>query len=199
MKTTEQLRARVEGFSPGEPFSSAQLLPLGTRAAVDQCLSRLVRAGVITRVSRGVYVKPKLNRYVGAVAPDTAEVVKAKLSQNETIQVHGAEAARQMQLSTQVPTQPVFYTQGSNREFRVGGLRVKLKHVSPRKLVLAGRPAGIAFSALWYVGKENVTSSVIEKVKQKLPAEEFRILSESKRAMPAWMADAFHRYERASR
>jgi hypothetical protein len=199
MTITEQVRTRVEGLPVGEPFSSTQLLPLGTRAAVDQCLSRLVKAGAITRVSRGVYIKPKLNRYVGAVAPETVEVVKAKLSPNETVQVHGAEAARQMQLSTQVPTQPVFYTQGSNREFRVGGLKVKLKHVSPRKLVLGARPAGVAFSALWYVGKKNVNHSVIAKVKQKLPPEEFRILSESKWAMPVWMADAFHRYEHASK
>jgi hypothetical protein len=199
MKITEQVRAKVESVPTGEPFSSSQLLALGTRAAVDQCLSRFVKAGVITRVSRGVYVKPKLNRYVGAVAPETAEVVKAKVSQNEIVQVHGAEAARQMQLSTQVPTQPVFYTQGSSREFWVGRLKVKLKHVSPRKLVLAGRPAGVAFSALWYVGKANVTPAVIEKIKQKLSTEEFRVLSETKWAMPAWMADAFHKYEHTSR
>jgi Family of unknown function (DUF6088) len=196
---TEQIKNKIEGLPIGKPFSNAQLLSFGTRAAVDQCLSRLVKAGTITRVSRGVYVKPKLNRYVGAVVPELMEVVKAKLPQNEIFQIHGAEAARQMQLSTQVPTQPVFYTQGSNREFQVGGLKVKLKHVSPRKLVLGPRPAGVAFSALWYLGKQNVTRSVIAKVKQKLPPEEFRVLSESKWAMPAWMANAFHEYERASK
>jgi hypothetical protein len=199
MTITEQIKNKVEGLPIGEPFSNTQFLSIGTRAAVDQSLSRLVKIGTITRVSRGVYVKPKLNRYVGAVVPAPMEVVKAKLPQNEILQIHGAEAARQMQLSTQVPTQPVFYTQGSNREFRVGGLRVKLRHVSPRKLVLGTRPAGVAFSALWYVGKQNVTPSVIAKVKQKLPPEEFRFLSESKWAMPAWMANAFHQYEHASK
>ena len=124
MRIAEQIRKRVEELPIGKPFSSTQLLQLGTRAAVDQCLARLVKAGAIARVSRGVYVRPKVNRYVGAVAPEPAEVVKAKLPQNEIVYIHGAEAARQMQLSTQVPTQPVFYTQGSNREFRVGGLRV---------------------------------------------------------------------------
>ena len=84
-------------------------------------------------------------------------------------------------------------------EFRIGGLKVKLKHVSPRKLVLGTRPAGVAFSALWYVRKQNLTPSAIEKVKRKLPPGEFRFLSESKWAMPAWMADAFYRHERASK
>jgi hypothetical protein len=199
MTITERVTNKIKGLPIGEPFSSTQLLSFGPRAAVDQCLSRLVKAEAITRVSRGVYVKPKLNRYVGAVAPEPMEVVKAKLPQNEILQIHGAEAARQMQLSTQVPTQPVFYTQGSNREFRIGGLKVKLKHVSPRKLILGTRPAGVAFSALWFVGKQNVTPSVIAKVKQKLPPEEFRFLSESKWAMPAWMANAFYQYEHASK
>jgi hypothetical protein len=199
MTITKQVKNRVEELPVGEPFSSVLLLSLGTRAAVDQSLSRLAKSGMVTRVSRGVYIKPKLNRYVGAVAPEPSEVIKAKLPQNETIQIHGAEAARQMQLSTQVQTQPVFYTQGPSRAFRIGGLRVKLKHVSPRKLVLGARPAGVAFSALWYVGKQNVNPSVIEKVKQRLSPEEFKVLSESKSAMPAWMADAFHRYEYAHR
>jgi hypothetical protein len=195
---TTQVKTTVERLAPGAPFSSTQLLSLGTRAAVDQCLSRLVKHGAITRVSRGVYVKPKVNQYVGAVTPEPMAVIKAKLFENETIQVHGAEAARQMQLSTHVATQPVFYTQGSNREFHIGSLRVKLKHVSPRKLALGVRPAGVALSALWYMGKQNVTPSAIAKIKHRLSPEEFRFLSESKWAMPAWMADAFHRYEHAT-
>lgn len=199
MTITERIKITIEGLPLGEPFSSTQLLSFGTRAAVDQCLSRCVKAGTITRVSRGVYVKPKLNRYVGAVIPAPMEVVKAKLPRNEIFQIHGAEAARQMKLSTQVPAQPVFYTQGSNREFLVGGLKVKLKHVSSRKLALGTRPAGIAFSALWYFGKKNVTPSVIEKIKRNLPPEEFQFLSGSRWAMPAWMANVFDKYERATK
>jgi hypothetical protein len=200
MTITEHVKNAVEELPVGEPLANKELLQIGTRAAVDQCLSRLVKAGVIARVSRGVYVKPRMNRYVGAVTPGTNEIVKAKLqAENETVQIHGAEAARQMQLSTQVPTQPIFYTSGSSREFRVGNQRVKLKHVSPRKLALGTRPAGTALSALWYVGKGNVTPSVITKVRQRLSPEEFKLLSESKSAMPSWMADAFHRYEHSHR
>ena len=42
----------------GVPVTAKELLHLGTRAAVDQTLSRLVRSGSLIRVSRGLYVRP---------------------------------------------------------------------------------------------------------------------------------------------
>jgi hypothetical protein len=196
MTVTDRVKEKVAQMPVGEPFSSRGLLAIGPRAAVDQSLSRLAKSGEIMRVTRGVFVKPKQNQYVGAVIPEPLKIVQAKLAaENEIVQIHGAEAARQFELTTQVPTTPVFYTSGSSRRFRIGNLQVKLKRVSPRKLMLAGTPAGTALSALWYIGKENVSESVIEKIKQKLPAAEFETLKTAKGGMPAWMADAFYRYE----
>lgn len=195
-KVVKCIKEKISQLPIGEPFSSKELVCFGTRAAVDQNLSRLVKTGEVMRVTRGVYVRPKQSKHVGAVTPEPMSVAHAKLlTERETVQVHGAEAARQFGFTTQVPTTPVFCTSGSNRKFRVGNLRVKLKHVSPRKLALAGTPAGNALSALWYVGKENISESLIEKVKEKLPASEFEKLKAAKPIMPAWMADAFYRYE----
>jgi len=136
---------------------------------------------------------------VGAVVPEPQKIIEAKLlAENEKLQVHGAEAARQFELTTQVPMIPVFCTSGSNRQFRVGNLRVKLTHLPPRKLVLAGTPAGAALSALWYIGKRNISTAVIRKIEEKLPPAEFAALRAAIAAMPAWMVDAFYRYEQQS-
>jgi hypothetical protein len=194
------IKERISQLPVGEPFSSKELVGFGTRAAVDQNLSRLVKRGEVMRVTRGVYVRPKQSKYVGAVTPEPLKVAHAKvLTAKESVQVHGAEAARQFGFTTQVPTTPLFYTSGSNRRFRVGNLRVKLKHVSARKLTFAGTPAGNALSALWYVGKENISDGLIEKIKEKLTASEFEKLKAAKSIMPAWMADAFYRYEQQAR
>ena len=80
----------------------------------------------------------------------------------------------------------------------MGSLEVTLKHVSPRKLALAGRPAGTALAALWYLGRHQVTEAVIEQVRRKLPAEEFQALKAAASSQPAWMAAAFRRHERAT-
>ena len=114
------------------------------------------------------------------------------------VQVHGAEAAHQFELTTQVPIQPVFLTSGPSKRIRVGKMEIRLQHVCQRKLALAERPAGLALAALWYMGKNEVTPSLIEKVRQKLSVTEFEALKSVTSAMPSWMSDALFKYVRSA-
>ena len=196
MNTAELIRRRIAEIPLGEPFTPAMFLEFGTRAAIDQTLSRLVKAGTVSRLTRGVFLRPKENRFVGRVLPEPRKVAEiiAKASGRQ-IQVNGAEAARQFGFSTQMPTQAVFMTSGPTKKFRIGKLPVTLKHTSPRKLALAHRQAGVALSALWYLGKAQVTPEVIEAIRSQLPANEFEALKAARASMPAWMANAFYLYE----
>lgn len=197
MKVAKAIRQRIENIPLGEPFTPTAFFEFSTRASVDQTLSRLARAGRITRITRGVYVRTKESRYIGRVMPEPFKIVEAiaKVT-GATVQVHGAEAARRLELSTQVPTQPVFHTSGPSRHFRVGNLEIRLRHTSPRKLALAGQPAGLALAALWYFGKGGLTESVIESIRKKLSSSEFEMLKSAASSMPAWMADVLIRHER---
>lgn len=189
MSTAETIRKRILRVRKGEPFTNTRFLKLGSRASVDKILSRLVEEGVIQRIARGVFVRPKKSRFIGNVMPDVTKVVEIMARDHgETIQVHGAEAARRFKLSTQVPTMPVFYTSGSTRVLKVGNLIVTLKHASRRKLLLAGKRPGLALSALWYLGKNNVNAHVVSSIRKGLTTEEFETLKQTD--MPAWMADA---------
>jgi len=200
MKSNSQIRRRINEVPEGEPFSSAILFGLSTRAAVDQALSRLARTGELERVARGVFVRPKTNRYVGTVPPSPMSVAEAVAkSTGARIGVHGAEALRRLGLSTQVPTQIVFYTSGPSRRVMLRHMPVILRHVALRKLALAGRPAGLALAALWYLGKDGVTADVIAKIAERLPPSELSALRAAKPSMPAWMADAVYRQEQSER
>ena len=195
LSTAALIRERVEGFPAGEPFTSVEFMTSGTRASVDHALSRLAKAGVISRVTRGVYVRPIINKYVGPVVPGPFKIAQTVArSVGARISVNGAEAARRFELSTQMSTQSLFLTSGPTRNIKVGNSRIRLQHTSPRKLALAGRPAGAALSALWYLGRGEVTSGVIEQIRTKLSSEEFRKLQSSTESMPSWMSDAFFRY-----
>ncbi len=186
MTTVQAITSKINKISKGEPFSTRAFQKLGSRAAVDKTLSRLVEQGLIKRVTQGVYVRPKENRFIGSVTPSINKVVKVIAESNgETIQVHGAEAANRFQLSTQTQVQPVYYTSGSSRSFLVGSLKVTMIHASHRKLQLAGKRSGLALSALWYLGKEGVTVHAVKKVCSQLKAEELlEFMSADK---PAWM------------
>ncbi len=195
MSTAQTIRNHVLRVRRGEPFTNTRFLKLGSRSSVDKTLSRLVEEGVILRIARGVFVRPKRSRFIGSVMPDITKVVEVIAKDHgETIQIHGAEAARRFKLSTQVPTTPVFYTSGSTRELKIGNLTVKLKHASHRKLHLAGKRPGLALSALWYLGKNDVDANVVGAIREGLTAEEFETLKHTD--MPDWMAVALERYDK---
>ena len=190
MSTTEAIRAGIRDLPRGKPFTSAHFLKHGARGSVDRALSRLVREGYIQRVSRGVFVRPRTSRFVGTVLPDVLEVVEAIACRTgETVQIHGAEAARRLRLSTQVPTAPVFLTSASSRAIRVGNITVKMIHTSNRRrLQFAGETTGLALCALWYLGKDNVTPETVATIKSVLSPMEFEKLRSAD--MPAWMTKA---------
>ena len=153
----------------------------------------MVLAGLLTKASRGVFVRPQMSRF-GALPLEPFEVAVAK-THGAPVQVHGAEAARRFGLSTQVPVRPVFYTTGRSRTF-TGKTEVRLQHISPRKLVAPGTKVGLAISALWYLGKEEVNNEVFEAIHSKLSEQEWKELKLTAPQMPSWMADAMHRHEK---
>jgi hypothetical protein len=64
---------------------------------------------------------------------------------------------------------------------------------SQRKPQHAGKKSGLALCALWYLGKENVNSEVVRRIKEGLSEEEFETLRYSR--MPAWMSQVFEQCE----
>ena len=130
MSAARTIRGLVLRIRPGETFTNTRFLKpgLGSRASVDKALSRLVSEGVIQRIIRGVFMRPKVSRFVGTVAPDVRKVVEVMAKdRGETIQVQGAEAASRFRLSTQIPMLPVFYTSEPTRNFQIGNLAVHLR------------------------------------------------------------------------
>lgn len=196
MSVAMNIRNQVQSVERGEPFTNSRFLKLGSRHAVDKAISRLVEEGIIERIARGVFFRPKKSRFVDNVIPEVSRVIEViAKSHGETVQVHGAEAVRRFKISTQMPTKPVYYTDGSSREIQVGKLIVKLIHTSNhRKLQHAGEKPGLALTALWYLGKEQVNTEAIRRIREGLSIEEFETLRST--SMPAWMTKAIEAYSK---
>jgi hypothetical protein len=196
MTTTQAIREKITSLSVGEPFTPALFAGMGSRASIDQALMRMVQEGRIERIGRGLFIEPQNSRFGLKVMP-APEAIAQTIAANDgaKIEVHGAEAARRFGLSTQVPVHLSFYTSGPSHTVKMGKLKIRLQHVAARKLALAGRPAGQALTALWYLGRQNVTPTTFQSIASKLPVEEFEALSGVKSLMPAWMVEALIAYE----
>ena len=103
----KQVLEYATGAPEGTPLVAKELLHLGSRAAVDQVLSRLVQRGALLRAGRGIYVLPVESRF-GTRAPSAVKMVEGLANQSgETIVSHGAAAANALGLTTQVPMRAV--------------------------------------------------------------------------------------------
>lgn len=185
MALINKLRTHFTNLAPSEPFAATSFLTLGSRPEISRALSRLAKAGELKRIARGLYVRQ-------GASPSPLQIAKALAGPNGQVQVHGAEAARLLGLSTQMPMQPIFYTSGLSKKVQIGALEIRLQHAPKDMLALAGRPAGLALTALLYLGKEEVTSEVIAQVRKVLPPGEFEVLMAAEEGMPAWLHIALH-------
>jgi len=184
---TEQILKHAEAMPEGAPITAKGLLHLGSRAAVDQALSRLVRRGQLLRAGRGLYVRRVESRF-GARSPSVESVVEGIGAQRgETIASNGAAAANGLGLTTQVPIRMVYLTNGRNRTLRLGKQKVELRHAPPWQLVLADRPAGQAVRALAWLGPEK-SEAALKTLKRRLKPADFRELVAVGPRLPTWLA-----------
>lgn len=197
MTTASAVREAILATPEGKPFPAKDLLQFGTRAAVDQVLYRMAKDNEIFRIARGIYARPKWNKYVNApVMPEPIEVAElVAKTRGAKIGPTGAEAVHKLGLSTQMPTQPVYATTGRTCEVKVGKNTIRFRHVAPRKMQFAGTPVGVAIAALRYLGKRQVTLHVIAKLEQVLTKEDFQTLRHATTALPGWAMDKFYEYE----
>ena len=116
MSVPEQIMAYAADLPEGAPLHPKALLNFGSRAAIDQALSRLVKKGRLLRVCHGIYVSPVETGF-GSRPPAIGEVV-ASLSAlwGETIVPCGGTAANALGLTKQVPVESVYLTSGPDRK-----------------------------------------------------------------------------------
>ena len=184
----KQIVNSIRGLGRGSVCTPRQFLDLGSRAAVDQALSRLVRRGILQRIGRGLYHYPKHSPRLGDLAPAPDAVARAYARKTgSTLQVSGAQAANALGLSTQVPARVTFVTDGATRQLRVGNQVVFLRRAAPRRLLGAGTAWGTALQALAYLGKGGVDTTVIQRLRRALPAADRRALGRHAGLAPDWM------------
>ena len=169
------------------PLCPGALLHLGSRAAVDQALSRLVRGEKLLRIFRGVYMRPIETRF-GLCSPSVEKAIESLSALwGEIIVPSGGAAANVLGLTTQIPVQSVYLTSGPSRRLYFSRLLVRLRHAPRWQLVAPNRRAGDVVRALAWLGPLEVEDG-LALVVSRLSAEDLAELAAARATMPAWMA-----------
>lgn len=187
MSIASRIRERIRESYHGKVFITASLLDLGSRSAVDQSLKRMVSKGEIKRLAPGVFVS-RIEAQ-SEITPNADQIAFAIAEQEGLkIQITGEEAAFRLGFIPIIPTRPVYDTAGINRLINVDGYTIYFKSVSAKKLFLAGSKAGIALSALSYIGRGNITDQTLYAVERKIGRDQYIKLMDSIHLMPGWLA-----------
>jgi len=183
----EKIAARIRARPVVVPVTD--LLELGSRSAVDQALSRVVHAGTVLRVRRGLYQWPRVGKLLNRpIPPSVDELVRAWARQNRLRVIpSGAYAANLLRLSTQVPVKLVYYTNGRTRTVALGPYTVRLLNRGPRTMDVRGRLAPLVVQALRHLGRANVTPAVARRLRSLLAPGDKAELRRSLPRVAAWM------------
>jgi hypothetical protein len=181
-------------------WTPADFADLGGRAAVDKVLQRLVAAGELRRIDRGLYDRPRRNQLTGRdTVPDYRAVIRAVTRRDQArFVVDGMTAANDLGLTTAVPARIEVLVDTRLKPIKLGAQEIHFKPAAPSRLFWAGRPAMRVVQALHWMQDVLATPEEHERVANHLrrlfaDPEHGPALRDDLRqgfsALPIWMQD----------
>jgi hypothetical protein len=171
---------------------------LGSRDAVDKVLQRMVAAGELRRIERGLYDRPTLNRLTKSPTTPDYRAVLAAIARRDQLRVlvDGMTAANDLGLTDAVPARVIIHTDARRRGIQLGNLNIQFKQTAPSRLYWAGRPAMRVVQALHWL-KDMLVSDrdrILDRLRDILAdvvnGDDIRAdLIGGLGVMPAWMQD----------
>lgn len=185
-----QVLNRVKKAGRGVLFFTESFVSYGSAEAIKKALQRLTNSGELDRVATGIYVRPVIDNVIGKVSPSIEDIAKAIAKRDKArIVPTGAYALNRLGLSTQVPMNVVFLTDGSARKIKIGKRSILFKKASPKNVASVGEISGLAIQALKEIGKEKVLDKEIRHIQELLKKEKSTRLKHDIRLAPAWIRE----------
>ena len=199
MDLRSRLLARVD-TAPAEVWTPGDFADLGSRAAVDKTLQRLVAAGELRRIDRGLYDRPRSSKLTGKpTVPDYRAVIRAVTRRDQVrVVVDGMTAANDLGLTTAVPARIEVLIDARLKPIKLGKQVIHFKPAAPSRLYWAGRPGMRVVQALYWlqdIMRTEEDRRSVENLLRKLfvdpqHGKEMRDdLRAGLAAMPIWMQD----------
>lgn len=180
--------AKIKKAKRGSLFFIEDFLNMGTSKAVSKALERLVEKKELSRVSRGIYSRLRIDTVLGAISPTTEEIAEAVRRRDKArIIPTGMLALNALGLSTQVPMNLVYLTDGAARTIQIGKRKIVFKKTSPRNLAAIGSISSLAIQALREIGKDKVTEDEINSILRQLEKEDPYRLQHDIKLAPEWI------------
>jgi len=168
---SKEIRNRIVQGGEGRLYVVGDFADLNNDALVTRVLSRLEKEKLMIRLSQGVYLYPNQNRY-GVHKPSIDVIAKAIAEKDKArIIPSGLTALNVLGLSTQVPMNAIYLTNGTPRIVTVGNRKIVFKKSVPRNFAYQSELFPLVVFAMKEMGEENINDDVVHKLKEILAKE----------------------------
>ena len=162
---TKQIE-NIMSENQGKIFSINDFYNIGTKNTIKSVLYRLNEENKIKRLMDGLYIKPKYSNILKEYSyPDASEVAKKLADKfSWTIAPTGDTALNYTGLSTQVPNEYIYISDGAYREYLYRNKKIIFKHTTNRNITSYSKELAILIQAVKALGKDNISEEHIKKL-----------------------------------
>lgn len=157
---------KIMSENQGKVFSINDFYNLGTKNTIKSILYRLNKENQITRLIEGLYIKPKYSKILKEHSyPDASEIAEKLANKfSWTISPAGDTALNYIGLSTQIPNEYIYISDGPYREYLYRDKKIIFKHTTNRNITSYSKELSILIQAIKALGKDNIGKEDIKKL-----------------------------------
>jgi predicted transcriptional regulator of viral defense system len=189
-----QIKNKIKQNRRGKIFFGEDFAKFGSPNAIRVALHRMVKEGLLIRVAFGIYYFPKhdtdLYGYIFKDKPSIDDIARAIAKRDKCrIVPTASHALNMLGLSTQVPMNVVYITDGAPRRIKVGeGRGILFKHTSDlKRLSFKSQKMMLIVSALREIGEGRITDEEKEVIKKHLETISKKELETDIKLIPVWI------------
>lgn len=186
--TEIKVLTKIKKARRGSLFFIDSFIAFANSKAINKVLERLVEKEEIIRVSTGIYTRPGKSKLLGIILPGIEEVARAIAKRDKArIVPTGSFALHALGLSTQVPLNVVYLTDGAARKINMGKQSITFKKTVPKNVAAHGPISKLVIQALKYIGKDKMTPEEEKKIIDLLKNERRTYLEHDIKLAPEWI------------
>ena len=191
----QEIRARILAAEDGAVFVAPDFADIADTATIRQGLKRLYQSGIIRRIIRGIYEKPKYSKLLDEyVAADPDAVAKAlERCYHWTIAPCGNTALNLLGLSTQVTAVWSYISDSPYKTYEWNSTKLEFKHRTNKEITGLSYMTSLVIQALKTLGRTNVTPEIIQTLSEKLSEAEKQACLKEATESTDWVYDTIRK------
>jgi hypothetical protein len=193
MQSTEtKMLNRIYGHGRGWAFSKMDFMDISSDGAIRQTLMRLEDKGTIRRILRGLYDYPQFSDLLKeTLGPDLDQAAHALARKfGWRIQPSGNTALNLLGLSTQIPAQAVYLSDGPTKTYSMNKQELTFRKRTLKESGFKHHESELLVQAFKELGRERIDAKLCAKLHKSISNEKWPQIVKDTRSATSWIYDA---------